>query len=205
MPVTPAPPSANFGRRHPSVRRPTLWCGALLVLLGTGALVIPALQPAADGRTLAMLLLAAGTIEGFAGILDHRAGGATALLDVVLGLLSIGAGTMLLAPGWASASYLFVVLALWMVVRGLSDLIGSAVMRNEIIQDARLMRGGVDLGLGAVSWIALAIVPWWELMFGWPESSVGVIGVFAGISVIATGAFLIAEAQVLKARRGSKR
>jgi hypothetical protein len=201
--MRPAQSRANSRYRHPTVQRPTFWCGTLLVIFGVASVIGQGLQPAPDASIVVMLLLAAGVVEVLAGILDHRTGGVTASLDVVLGLLSIGAAFTLLAPGWDTASSLFVLLALWLIVRGLFDLIGSALMRDEIVQDARLMRSGVDLGLGAVSLIALAIVPWWEIMFGWPESSVAVIRVFAGISVIATGAFLIAESQAFGTRGGS--
>ena len=189
--------SARDGR--PQARRPAFWCGTLLILFGLSTAAFMAAQEIGDTKALVILLVSAGMVEAFAGILDHRAGGRTAAMDVLLGFLSIAAGALLSTPGWGSASSLVYLITIWLLARGLLDLIGSALMRSEIIQDARMIRAGVDILLGLLSGIALVVVPWWELLFGWPESSVGVIRTFAGLSVVAAGVFLIAESRVRRA------
>ena len=178
------------------VRRPTFWCGSLLILFGASGAAFMASQNIGDVKAFVLVLISAGAVEAFAGILDHRAGGRTALMDIILGIASIAAGSLLMAPGWSSASSLANLIMVWLLARGLLDLVGSALMRSEIIQDARMIRASIDLVLGLLSLIALFIIPWLELLIGWPETSVGVIGAFAGLSVVATGAFLISESRV---------
>lgn len=194
---------ASVRKSQGSVRRPAFWCGLLLILFGFSAAGLMAGQEIGERKALIILLISAGLVEGFAGIIDHRAGGRTAAMDVLLGILSIAAGSLLLTPGWGSASSLVYLITIWLLVRGLVDLLGSALMRNAFIQDARMIRAAVDLALGLLSWVALMIVPWWELLFGWPESSVSVIGTLAGVSVVAAGAFLIVESRVQRFRQGT--
>lgn len=176
-------------------RRPTTWCGAFLAVLGLAVAAIPLLRELRAPDLLIGLLISAGVVEMLAGAIDHHAGRVTAAMDVVLGLLSLAAGALLLLPGWDSAASLVIVITAWLVVRGLLDLVGSALMRNEIIQDARLVRSSIDLTLGILGWIALAVVPWWEILFGWPGFTISLIWTFAAASVIATGAFLVAESR----------
>jgi uncharacterized membrane protein HdeD (DUF308 family) len=187
------------------VRRPAFWCGALLIVLGLSAAGFMARQEIRDTNALVLLLVLAGTVEAFAGILDHRAGGRTASLDILLGLGSIAAGALLSTPGWGSASALVYLLTIWLLARGLLDLVGSALMRSEIIRDARLIRGGADLILGTLSAVALLVISWWEILFGWPESSVGMIRTFAGLSVVAAGAYLVTESRVWRGRSAARR
>jgi len=198
VPTIPAEENAGgsaYDGRSP-VRRPAFWCGALLILLGLAAAVFGPLLEIGVTKMLVILVVSAGTVEAFAGMLDRRAGGRTAAMDILLGLMSIGAGGLLSTPGWSSASALVYVITLWLLARGVVDIVGSIFMRSEIIQDARMIRAGLDILLGVLSWMALLVVPWWELLFDWPESTVGVIRTFAGLSVVAAGSFLVAESQV---------
>jgi uncharacterized membrane protein HdeD (DUF308 family) len=183
--------SRSMRNRKSSIRRPAFWCGVLLILGGLSAAGLVPSREIGDTKTLVILLLSAGTGEALAGILDHRAGSRTASMDILLGLLSMMTGALLATPNWSSASSVVYLITMWLLARGLLDLVGSALMRDEIIQDGRMIRAGIDLLLGVVSWVAIVVVPWWELLFGWPESSVGVMRTFAGLSVVAAGGFLI--------------
>lgn len=188
--------SGSTTESRQSGRGPALWCGVLLILFGLFAASPNIIWDIDDTSALVILLAFAGLVETFAGILDHRAGGRTAAMNVVLGLASVAVALLLLTPGWGSASSLVYLLTIWLLGRGLVDLLGSALMRSAIVGDARMMRASIDLFLGVLSWIMVLVVPWLELLIGWPESSTSVVRTLAGLSVVAAGVFLTVESRV---------
>jgi hypothetical protein len=180
-------------------RRPAFWFGLILILLGASAALLLPIGPGEAARGFALLLLGAGLIELASGALDHRAGRAAGLMDGVIGAVSIGFGTLLLLRGLESATSVHAIIFLWMVSRGVLDVAGAALMPGPLLQDVRIVRGGIDLLLGVVGWVALAIVPWWELLFGWPTDSLHALRLFAAASIVTTGLYLMSESRTRSA------
>lgn len=147
--------------------------GVLLIVVGFLAVLLPAAAAFATAVLFAWLLILAGGFEiAYAFQSRHRSGFGWKLVS---GILTLALGIVLLVVPVASVLSLAILVGAFLLASGVARVVLSFKVRPR--------RGwGWVLADGLVS-IALAVL----VFVGWPASSVTVIGVLVGFSLISTG------------------
>lgn len=172
---------------------PAFACGLTMIAVGAAVVAMPIGSPAEAASTFGYVLAVGGSLELLAALGGvGRSPRPCVAADALLGAVSLGAAFLLLwgVPGAAASAATAVMM--WLIARGVIDLLASAAMPSEHLQDGRLIRAGLDLTLGLLTAVALTIIPWWDLLFGWPGSSMDAIGLFVAASFAATGLYVMA-------------
>jgi uncharacterized membrane protein HdeD (DUF308 family) len=166
----------------------SILCALALAACGGFALVMPLADPA-SARNVARFMIFVG---GIAEIVLGRFGppierGRT---GVVLGLLSMGTGSLLILAGATSALSLTLMLSAWLLARAVVELVGGWAGAVECagLVTARLARGTVDLVLGLLALIGSLATAFPAFLLGWPWAVVRMILLFVAISLIASAA-----------------
>lgn len=173
--------------RGPLAASVSLACGLLIALSSAAALVAPVADPATAKGAAADMLFAGGAAEiavGFFGIRQERG-----VTDVVLGLLSVAAASILaFAGGIGAPSFLFL-LAAWLLARGAVELAGGlAADTPAAVAVARLIRGWIDILLGLAALIASLAAASPLLLAGWPAAIVRSSLLLVAASLLASAA-----------------
>lgn len=151
--------------------------GVLLIVSGLLAVAMPGVAALATVLVLAWLLVLGGAFEIAYAIQTRRAGGLA--WKLVSGLLTLALGVLILAAPVAGVASLALVVGAFLFVAGIA--------RTLLALRLRPLRGwGWVLFDGLLS-IAVAIL----VAIGWPESSVALIGLLTGLSLISTGIWRI--------------
>lgn len=167
-----------------SPRKPTLFEGILLVILGILAIVIPQFFSRGIEVVIGVLLILSGLVMGFRAFGGR--GLPEAVLLVVLAVIAIIAGIFLLAYPWQGLLAITVILAIYFLIEGISKLFLAAKLRHSTFFTWYLLSGLIS--------IALAIIVW----AGWPYSSYWLLGLLVGINLIFFGIARIALALSLR-------
>jgi len=147
--------------------------GWALVILGLVAAVAPLATGIAIAVVIGLVLLAAGALIGLFGLRARSAGkGNTGL---VIGALTALCGLVLVVQPTAGLSLVRLVLAVYFLASGASEVAMAWQLRPE--ED-----WGWTLVGGIVSMLA-AVVLW----TGWPISSARTVGVLVGAKLVSTG------------------
>lgn len=168
-------------------------CGLLILASGGLAAAIEPEAPSSVASFAAGLLLASGSAELAVGMTGRYA---ERRVDVVLGSISLVAGTgLLLAPpgsGYSLAS----LVTTWLLARASVELLAAlvALSRDQPPVAVRFARAGFDLLLGLASVIFSASAGLVEILLGWPSVSMRAVLTAAGASMIAAGGVQIALA-----------
>jgi hypothetical protein len=162
-------------------------CALALAACGF-ALVMPLSDPASARNVARAVIFAGGIAEivlGRFGLPIER--GRT---DVVLGLLSMVAASLLILAGATSALSFTLVLSAWLLARATAELVGGLAGASESarVVAARLARGTVDLVLGLLALIGSLATAFPAFLLGWPWAIVRMILLFVAISLIASAA-----------------
>lgn len=153
-----------------------LACGLTMIALGVTIAVMPTASRAEAASLLGYALAVAGSLELLAALSGiGRGPRASVAADALLGATSFG-GAFLLLWGVPAAASAATAVMIWLIARGVIDLLAPAAMPSELLQDGRLIRAGVDLTLGLLTLVALTIIPWWTYSSAgpappWPQSS----------------------------------
>jgi uncharacterized membrane protein HdeD (DUF308 family) len=149
----------------------SLACGMLMALSSAPALIVPLAEPGTAKGTAAAMLFAGGMAEIAVGLFGtHLERGLT---DVVLGLLSVGAASILAFAGGIGALSFLVLLAAWLLARGATELTGGLAAETlAALPVARLIRGWMDILLGLVALIASLAAASPLLLLVWPAAIV---------------------------------
>ena len=170
-------------------------CGVTMFGAAAAVAAMPIGSPAEAASTFGYVLAVGGSLELLAALAGvGRSPRPCVAADALLGAVSLGGAFLLLwgVPGAAASAASAAMM--WLIARGVIDLLASAAMPSEHLQDGRLVRAGVDLTLGLVTAVALTVIPWWDLLFGWPGSSMRAIALFVAASFAATGLYVMAAA-----------
>jgi uncharacterized membrane protein HdeD (DUF308 family) len=164
------------------------------------AFAAPVLEPPSAKGFAAIMIGIGGTADMAAGLFGVQV--ERSRTDIALGIISIAAAIVLAFIPASDAFLLTALLTLWLMARGLTELVGAAlsVDKSEAAAAARLARGGIDLLLGLVALIGSLTTIWGQAIFGWPETIVRTILLFAAISLLAAG--LLHAGVALLHRRG---
>ena len=145
--------------------------GLLIALTSAAALIGPIADPATARGAAADMLFAGGAPEiavGLFGIRQERG-----VTDVVLGLVSAAAASILAFAGAIGAPSFLFLLAAWLLARGAIELTGGlAAETPAAVPVARLIRGWIDILLGLVALIASLAAASPLLLPSWPAAIV---------------------------------
>ena len=128
-------------------------------------------------------------------------------IDVVLGLVSIVAASLLLTAGETSALSLTMMLSAWLLARAVVELVGSwpGATASLGLVAIRLVRGIVDLVLGLLALIGALATVFPPFLLGWPWAVVRTVLLFVAISLMASAAvhagLVFASGRAHRARR----
>ncbi|MGO9444278.1 MAG: HdeD family acid-resistance protein [Thiobacillaceae bacterium] len=152
----------------------SFWIGAVLIVLGTFGVVLPTLMSVATVVLVAAFMLAAGTLWLWHSI-KHGTGWSDWLKPILL--LFVG-GLIAYQPGTGIAS----VALLIMVYLALDAIASFSLARGG---QGRLGQGWMVVS-GLVDILLVTVFLW-----GWPQSSLWMVGLFVGISLIVDGWALV--------------
>lgn len=145
----------------------------LLIFVGMVALALPMLTSWSVVLVIAWLIISSGVIQLIHAFRSRGVG--TILWKVAVALLYLVVGGYLVFHPLLGAAALTLMLAVFFVVEGATDLVTYFKVRNAPGAGWIVFDGIITLVLGLLVWRH------------WPSSSVWVIGALVGISMISTG------------------
>jgi uncharacterized membrane protein HdeD (DUF308 family) len=171
------------GRLH-AASRGLFWLGAVLVLLGLGAIIFPIVATLAATVLVGWVFLVSGMIVFFASLSIRGTGpffGA-----VLFALLSLAAGVFLLFHPLAGAVVLTLIVGVVFMLQGASELVFALEIRP---------RGGwVGMLVSGIASIAVALI----IVAGWPGISIIALGILLGVNFLTTGFGYIAASRAFR-------
>ncbi|HKF05869.1 MAG TPA: HdeD family acid-resistance protein [Candidatus Sulfotelmatobacter sp.] len=153
--------------------RPSIPLAVLLIVLGMAALALPALTSWSVVLVIAWLIISSGVIQFIHAFRSKGAG--TILWKVVVALLYLVVGGYLVFHPLLGAAALTLMLAVFFVVEGATDLAAYFRVRRAPGAGWIFFDGVITLLLGVLVWRH------------WPSGSLWVIAALVGISMISTG------------------
>jgi len=163
-----------------------LFFGVVLIILGTGAIILPGLAGLALEIILGWLFVIGGVFQIIHSFWSKKIGGF--FLSILVGILYLAAGILLLAYPLGGLLTLTLVLAAFLMAEGVFRIIWSLQSRRHGAWGWMFFGGLISLTLGALIYMR------------WPSSSIWVIGLFLGIDFIFGGwAMVMAALAVRKA------
>jgi uncharacterized membrane protein HdeD (DUF308 family) len=165
--------------------------GALMLLLGLAAAVMPVAAASAVERLLGWLLLVGGALSVVAMLWRGRETSGY-VWSLLTGIIAVLAGISLLWRPVAGAVALSVILIAYFLASGVSRILASVAFRREIPQawPWMLASGLVDILLAAV------------VFYNWPQTAPWLVGLLVGINLAAGGLALLIAASRLSATTG---
>ena len=145
----------------------------LLILLGILAISLPAVASLGVARVLSWLILIEGIIQ-FVYAFKSEGVGRT-IWKVLVAILYIVAGGYLLVHPLMGLSGLTLLLAMFFLIEGITDIGTFIWIRKSVGSEWLLLHGIVTLFLGMMIWRH------------WPISSLWALGTLVGISMLMTG------------------
>lgn len=164
--------TATNGNGRPAGTGLLLALGIFLIAGGVLAILLPGATAIAAAVVVGWVLLLVGAAGISMGLRTRRSHGRVS--DIVLGVLSIVAGLVILFDPLRGAVSLTFVLSLWLLVRGIMELMGAGRSSGRL-RGLLVLSGIVDLVLAAI------------LFFAFPFPAVQFAGLFVGISLLFRG------------------
>lgn len=151
-----------------------IFSGILFLVVGLSAMSLPVLFTAVIVRFLAIFILVSGVMSLVMALIGkHRN---YRLLEILSGIIRIGAGVVLLSCLKSSAVVITMAFAIYLAVEGLFVIMASLRMRATPGWTWTLLNG--------VAAMILAFL----VYRGWPYSSFSILGFFFGINLVFKGA-----------------
>lgn len=181
-------PSGNLAGEIPNLSSGWfIFLGILMVLIGTGAIIMPVIASLTVEILIGWLLISAGIVEVIRSF--HSKGTRAVLWNILLALLFLAVGILLLVYPLRGVLTLTLLLAAFFMAGGILKII--------IAFQLKPMGGwGWTLFSGLVG-ILLAVIIW----SGWPGTAAWVIGLLLGIDLIFGGWSMIMMALAAKSVR----
>ncbi|MBD2103584.1 HdeD family acid-resistance protein [Leptolyngbya sp. FACHB-261] len=168
--------TTNVSPDSPNLKRDThtsIWTGALLIVLGLVAIVLPNISTFVAETWLALILISTGSAKLFYSFQTRDQGGF--VWKLVLSILYIGTGVMLFTNPLTGVLTLTLLLGSFLLAEGAFNLILAFRLRHNPNWFWVLVDGIVTLALGAFIW------------FGWPTNAPWLLGTAVGASILSTG------------------
>jgi uncharacterized membrane protein HdeD (DUF308 family) len=154
--------------------------GVILVLLGVGSMISPAVAGNAVVYLIGGLLLITGLIQLLAGW--QAESWRQKLASLIHGGIATVGGIAVMAHPFYGLAALSLVLAIFFVVEGIWKIVSSFSYRPVPGWIALLMSGALDLILGILIWRQ------------WPVSGLWAVGILVGVNLLSTGIAFVALA-----------
>lgn len=159
--------------------------GIAMILISILMFTVPAAAGLAVTVLLGWIVLASGVIGIVAGFAHRKEGGLW--VNLVLGVLAVGAGVLLIFRPLAGTVTLATILVLWLIVDGLIGTIFSLVLR------------GPDWGWWLVSSLVSLVLG--AVLFGTlPVGSFWIVGTFLAVALLFRGITLVVVSLELRRR-----
>jgi len=154
--------------------------GVILVLLGVGSMISPAVAGNAVVYLIGGLLLITGLIQLLVGW--QAESWRQKLASLIHGGIATVGGIAVMAHPFYGLAALSLVLAIFFVVEGIWKIVSSFSYRPVPGWIALLMSGALDLILGILIWRQ------------WPVSGLWAVGILVGVNLLSTGIAFVALA-----------
>jgi uncharacterized membrane protein HdeD (DUF308 family) len=164
-----------FGQPAAAARRTPRWLlaavGALSILAGFAALLWPGPTLLTVGILFGVYLGVAGAALVIAGIAREDVAGGLRVLDVVMGLAGVFAGMLLIVRPEASVAIAALVLGLWCVMHGVTQLVRAVEPQGRWLN---ILGGMIGVAAGVI-------------VLASPEIGLGTIVLVVGVMLICHG------------------
>ncbi len=152
----------------------SLWIGVLLIIAGICGVALPVVMSAVTVAFVAGLMLIAGAIWGW-----HSMQHATDWSDWLKPVLLLVVGGLMIYQPWTGVASIALLIVTYLVL--------DAIASFSIARDGNGKRNHSWMILNGVVDILLVTLFLW----GWPESSLWMVGMFIGISLVFDGWALV--------------
>lgn len=157
-----------------------LLTGVILVLLGVGSMISPAIAGNAVVYLIGGLLLLTGLVQFLVGWQTES--WRQKLVRLIHGGISTVGGIAVMAHPFYGLAALSLVLAIFFGIEGIWKIVSSFSYRSVPGWVALLMSGALDLILGILIWRQ------------WPVSGLWAVGILVGVNLFSTGMAFVALA-----------
>lgn len=161
-----------------------LLTGVILVLLGVGSMISPAIAGNAVVYLIGGLLLLTGLVQFLVGWQTES--WREKLVRLIHGGISTVGGIAVMAHPFYGLAALSLVLAIFFGIEGIWKIVSSFSYRSVPGWIALLMSGALDLILGILIWRQ------------WPVSGLWAVGILVGVNLFSTGMAFVALAMTWK-------
>jgi uncharacterized membrane protein HdeD (DUF308 family) len=161
-----------------------LLTGVILVLLGVGSMISPAIAGNAVVYLIGGLLLLTGLVQFLVGWQTES--WRQKLVRLIHGGISTVGGIAVMAHPFYGLAALSLVLAIFFGIEGIWKIVSSFSYRSVPGWVALLMSGALDLILGILIWRQ------------WPVSGLWAVGILVGVNLFSTGMAFVALAMTWK-------
>jgi len=158
--------------------------GVVAIILGILAMLMPLVAGASAMLLVGVLVLAAGIVRIIWAFGSDSVG--KGLLKLVIGVLTLLCGIVLLANPLLAMGVMTVVLAIYLVVDGIAEIVAGFKRRPHL--------GWLWMLIGGVVSILLGIFIWRQF----PLSGIWAIGVLLGIKLFFIGLMMITAGSVMR-------
>lgn len=153
----------------------SLWIGILLLIVGTVGMILPGALSELTVALIASLLVAGGLLWVWHSV-KHGAGWADWIKPVAL----MAAGGLIAYRPWAGLASVALLIAAYLVLDAVASFSLAGKASGRTGRGWMIFKGVADIVLAAL------------FLWGWPQSSLWMVGLFVGISLIFDGWALIA-------------
>jgi uncharacterized membrane protein HdeD (DUF308 family) len=152
----------------------SLWVGILLIIAGICGVALPAVMSAVTVAFVAGLILIAGAIWGW-----HSMQHATGWSDWLKPILLLVVGGLMIYQPWTGIASIALLIVAYLALDAIASFSLARGGNGKHNHSWMILNGVVD--------ILLVILFLW----GWPESSLWMVGMFIGISLVFDGWALV--------------
>jgi uncharacterized membrane protein HdeD (DUF308 family) len=167
-----------------SISGKVIGLGAVLGLIGLLFVVAPEMLGLAVGTVAGVLLILLGVIRGLFAWIASTWG--AVFLRFLLALLALVAGVLIISDPERGRAALTIVVAVFLVADGLSQIFLSLPLRPV---------GGIWLMLSGIASVVISLIIWQQ----WPASGEWALGILVGAKLLVDGLGLIGVGSVMKA------
>jgi uncharacterized membrane protein HdeD (DUF308 family) len=159
---------------RPTNTNASFWVGALLVILGIAAIILPTISTIVTETWIAAILISAGTAKGFYAF-RTRANDSGFIWKILLSVLYVATGVMLLVSPLTGVLTLTLLLGSFLLTEGVFELFLAFRLRPQQNWTWTLVNGITTLVLGVLIWSQ------------WPSNAPWLLGTLVGVSILFTG------------------
>lgn len=161
-------------------------CGIMIIILGAGSALLPAVDRSAGAKIVALLLFVAGLIEFFAGRIHQQAKG----LSMLAGAVTAGAGLLfVLNPSGQSFPTALLIIG-WLIMR-CAILLLAGIRSSGSVRTWTLFSAAMDFCLAVALLIGLSVSSLVLVLFGPTAPIVAKFAWVLALSFVVTGAMLL--------------